>query len=102
MATHLLGIEHPGQLTTHPLRGELFETFVVGEFLKYRYNLGKRSNIFYFRDHVGNEVDLVIETGNGTIPVEIKSSQTIAPKFFKGLDYYKKIAGTIRKGKRIL
>ncbi|MBT7710236.1 MAG: ATP-binding protein [Deltaproteobacteria bacterium] len=95
LAVHLLGIQHPGQLITHPLRGELFETFVVGEFLKYRYNQGKRSNIFYFRDHVGNEVDLVIETGNGTVPVEIKSSQTIAPKFFKGLDYYRKIAGTV-------
>jgi len=95
LAIHLLGVEHPEQLVSHPLRGELFETFVIGEFLKYRYNHGKRSNLFYFRDHVGNEVDLVIETGSGTVPVEIKSSKTITPRFFKGLDYYKKIAGTV-------
>lgn len=94
LAVHLLGIEHPEQLTTHPLRGELFETFVIGEFLKSRYNRGKRSNLFYFRDHVGNEVDLVIETGKGDVPVEIKSSQTVTPSFFKGLDYFAKIAGT--------
>ena len=95
LAAHLLGIENPGQLTTHPLRGELFETFVIGEFLKYRYNQGKRSNLFYFRDHVGNEVDLVIESGNGLVPVEIKSASTVTPKFFKGLNYFKKIAGDV-------
>ena len=94
LAAHLLGIENSNQLITHPLRGELFETFVVGEFLKYRYNCGKRSNLYYFRDHVGNEVDLVIETGNGNVPVEIKSSQTITAGFFKGLNYFNKISKT--------
>jgi len=34
LACWLLGIETPEQLATHPLRGELFETAVVGEFLK--------------------------------------------------------------------
>lgn len=95
LAAHLLGIDHPRQLITHPLRGELFETFVVGEFLKYRFNEGKRSNLYYFRDHVGNEVDLVLETGSGVVPIEIKSSRTITPKFFKGLDYFEKTAETV-------
>ena len=94
LAVHLLGVEHPRQLISHPLRGELFETFVIGEFLKHRFNEGKRNNLFYFRDHVGNEVDLVLEIGSGPVPIEIKSSRTITPNFFKGLEYFKKISET--------
>lgn len=95
LAIHLLGVEHPRQLSTHPLRGELFKTFVVSEFLKYRFNEGKRNNLSFFRDHVGNGVDLVFETGSGALPIEIKSSQTVIPKFFKGLDYFKKVAANV-------
>ena len=36
LASFLLGIEHAGQLSTHPLRGALFENTVVAEILKHR------------------------------------------------------------------
>lgn len=91
LAAHLLGIEAPGQITTHPLRGELFETFVVIEFLKYRFNAGKSDNLYFFRDRTGNEVDLVVETGAGPVPVEIKSAQTVSQAFFKGLRMFRKL-----------
>lgn len=91
LSSHLLGIENFNQLKTHPLRGELFETFVVIEFLKYRFNWGLQNNLYYFRDNVGNEVDLIIETGDGLFPVEIKSGKTINSQFFKGLQYFKKL-----------
>lgn len=91
LATHLLGIQNTDQLETHPLRGELFETFVIIEFLKNRYNQGKRSNLYYFRDNIGNEVDLIYETGFGPFPIEIKSSETFNSFFLKGIDYFKQI-----------
>ncbi len=91
LATHLLGIQNSEQLRTHPLKGELFETFVVIEFLKKRYNQGKRSNLYYFRDNTGNEIDLIYETGLGPIPIEIKSAQTVNSDFFKGLNYFRKL-----------
>ena len=91
LATHLLGIQNSEQLRTHPLKGELFETFVVIEFLKKRYNQGKRSNLYYFRDNTGNEIDLIFETGLGPIPIEIKSAQTVNSDFFKGLNYFRKL-----------
>ena len=87
LATHLLGIQNEDQLRNHPLKGELFESFVVLEFLKNRLNQGKRSNLYYYRDNIGNEVDIVLETGSWLIPVEIKSSQTVNYSFFKGLPY---------------
>jgi len=91
LATHLLGIQNTDQLETHPLRGELFETFVIIEFLKNGYNQGKRSNLYYFRDNIGNEVDLIYETGFGPFPIEIKSSETFNSFFLKGIDYFKQI-----------
>ena len=35
LASHLIGIEHAGQVSTHPLRGPLFENAVIVEALKH-------------------------------------------------------------------
>ena len=37
----LIGIRTPEQLRTHPLRGAIFETWVVSEIVKHRMNLGE-------------------------------------------------------------
>ena len=97
LATHLIGIQNSEHLQVHPLKGELFETFVVIEFLKKRYNQGKRSNLYYFRDNIGNEVDLIYETGLAPIPIEIKSAKTVNSDFFKGLNYFRKLVKNVDK-----
>jgi hypothetical protein len=38
-------------------------------------------------------VDLLIEHGTHLSPLEIKSGQTINPDYFKGLDFWRKLAG---------
>lgn len=93
LASALLGIENPQQLTLHPFRGALFENLIVTEFLKKKYNQGKRNDLFFWRDNVGNEVDLLIETADSLIPVEIKSGQTITDHFFKSMIAWFKISG---------
>ena len=89
---YLLGIHKPDQLKTHPLRGEIFETFIMSEFIKYHFHQGQRSNYFFYRDSNMNEVDLIIETGYGPVPVEIKSAKTINDSFFKGLKFFRKLS----------
>jgi predicted AAA+ superfamily ATPase len=69
----------------HPLRGNLFENMVVIEALKYRYHRGKRSNLYFWRDAKGNEVDLLMENGPDIAAVEIKGGETISSDYFKGL-----------------
>jgi len=91
LAGYLLDLENKKQLANHPLKGALFETFVVGEFLKARLNAGKRSNLYFFRDNVGNEVDLVLEGGTKVSPVEIKLGATFATDLIKGLLYYRRL-----------
>lgn len=91
LAAFLLDIQDEGHLKNHPLRGALFETFVVTEILKGRLNHVQTNNLYYFRDNVGNEVDVLLDLGSEVIPVEIKSGQTVADEFFKGLNYYRKL-----------
>lgn len=94
LAVALLGVENVGQLTLHPFRGSLFENLVIVDFLKRRYNKGKLNNLFFWRDNVGNEIDLLIEEGNQRLPVEIKSGQTITNDFFKGIQFWNKMTQT--------
>jgi predicted AAA+ superfamily ATPase len=63
----------------------LFENFVVVEALKRRYNEGKESNIYFYRDSNQNEVDLLIKENSGISAIEIKSSMTYNTDFEKSL-----------------
>ncbi len=91
---YLLGISKAEDLKTHSLRGSIFESWVISELLKGRYNRGLKENLYFWRDNTGNEVDCIIEQGNSLIPLEIKSGETISKDFFKGLRYWSKISGT--------
>jgi predicted AAA+ superfamily ATPase len=86
LSAYLLGIESAGQIFTHPLKGALFENLVVMEALKLRYNRGRRSNLFFYRDSNGNEVDLVCSFADQLVGVEIKAGATMTGDYFKGLE----------------
>ena len=102
LAAYLLGIEQPSQMSRDPLRGALFENFVVIEFLKYFWAEGRDAPLYFFRDNHGNEVDLVIEKTRRIIGVEIKAGQTIQDEFFKGLDFLKRLAGKDMLGRAVV
>ena len=72
----------------HPLRGNFFENLVVMEALKYRYNHGKRNNLYFYRDSNGNEIDILYTKGQYILPIEIKSGMTITPAYFKSLNKF--------------
>jgi uncharacterized protein len=91
LASYLLDIQDAKHIAQHPLKGSLFENFVVAELLKARTNQGKNSNIYFFRDNVGNEVDALLENGTSIKPVEVKLGSTINEDYFKGLRYYQKL-----------
>lgn len=94
LAMALLGFENENHLNLHPYRGQIFENMIILEFLKKRFNKGKSNNLYFWRDNVGNEVDLIIADGSTITPVEIKSGQTITNDYFKGIQYWNKISKT--------
>ncbi|MGB5155896.1 ATP-binding protein [Desulfobacterium sp. N47] len=93
LVSWLLGIQSHEQIETHPLRGNLFETFVVSEVKKSFFNSGERPGLYFWRDSNGVEVDLIIEQGGGITPVEIKSGKTVVRDFFSGLEKWMTLAG---------
>jgi predicted AAA+ superfamily ATPase len=95
LACWLLGIQSPQQLEAHPLRGALFETWVIAELIKFRLYAGERPGLFFWRDSNGNEVDVLVEQAAQLMPVEIKSGATVAPDFFAGLEKWLALAGDL-------
>jgi hypothetical protein len=94
---YLLGIREPEQLRLHPLRGAIFESWVVSEISKACLHSGIQTNFFHYREARGLEVDLLIERGQEFAAVEIKSGATINEDFFKNL---KKFSGRIQDRQR--
>ena len=86
LASYLIGIEHPRQIATHPLRGFLFENAVIAETLKHRFNRGRQANVSFYRDAQGLECDLLYETGYGYGAIEIKSGATVSSSYFDALN----------------
>lgn len=92
LVCYLLGINKPEQLKLHPLRGEIFETFIFSELIKSRFNNGRRSNLYFFRDSNGHEVDFIAETGSGLNAIEVKLNATPRKVLFKNLQYFNDLA----------
>lgn len=80
----LLGIRTAEQLRSHPLRGAIFETWVVSEIVKHRMNRGVSRGCFFYRHSDGTEADLVIEHRSGLRLVEAKSGTTTSGSMFDG------------------
>jgi uncharacterized protein len=92
LAAALIGIQDQTQVLSHPLRGALFETMVVNELMKTRFNLGLREPLHFWRDNIGTEVDVIIERGSEVAAVEVKSGVTVASDAFGNLNKWRKYA----------
>lgn len=84
LAAWLLGIRDPSHLTSHPLRGNLFENWVMTELLKAQLHQGEPTRLYFWRDHDGSELDAVVEYGPRLAGIEVKSGQTFSTDFLKG------------------
>ena len=80
------------QLSSHPLRGALFETWVVADYLKQGLNSARPSNLSFWRDRSGHEVDLLMEQGGKLTAIEIKSGATPGKDATRGLDQWRGVA----------
>ena len=90
---HLLRIGDPDQLVPHPLRGAIFETWVVAELLKMLHHRGERPDAYFYRDQGGLEVDLLLRREDHWLAVEVKSASTIAGDFAGPLRHFTERCG---------
>lgn len=81
LACALLGIRNASELELSHFRGALFENLVILEMMKNDLNQGARQRFHYWRDNKGVEVDLIVDQGASSWPMEIKSARTWTPDF---------------------
>ena len=93
LACHLLRIRDVNQLETHPLRGALFENYVIAEVAKAYLHSRQTPPIYFWRDQSGHEVDLLVEEGTELHPIELKSGQTFSPNMLDTLGWWCRLAG---------
>jgi len=89
----LLGLRRADLVETFYMRGNLFENLVVSEVLKHYYNRGQQAPCYYWQDKTGREVDLLIDTDTGLLPLEIKAGMTLSNDYFDQLTYWNKLSG---------
>lgn len=91
LAMHLIGTTADSLLPlTSDHIGPLFEGFIVGQLLSQQVWSDVDFNVHHYRDRSGIEVDIVIELFDGrVIGIEVKSSSTYRPEYFKGLAFLK-------------
>jgi hypothetical protein len=92
LACNLLGIEETKQIQSHYLRGGLFESMMISDLYKQFYNIARTPRIYFWRDKVGHEVDVIIERADQLFPIEIKAGLTISQNYFTELKYWNKLA----------
>lgn len=91
---YLLRIQTPTQLRTHPLRGFIFENWIITELMKTYLNTGKEAPFYFWRDQHGHEVDLVIDHGEQLELYEIKSGLTPDVNWVNGINWLADLQGS--------
>ena len=91
---YLLRIASADDLAHHAQRGAVFETWVVSETLKHRFNRGLSADLYFWRDNHGLEVDLVFEHGPHLQAVECKSGSTYSADWLAPARRWRGAVGT--------
>lgn len=84
------------------MKGNLFENFVIAEFIKSNYHQNLLRDFWFWRDVQGHEVDMIWQDDPLLNIVEIKASQTIMSDMFKGLTYFENLTPEAIKSKTLM
>lgn len=97
LAAWLAGVRDPAALATGAMRGPIFETFVVAEFVKRRRHALRAEELHFWRNAAGQEIDLLVTRGDAVIAaIECKSGRTVAEDWFAPLARFAELTGTSR------
>jgi predicted AAA+ superfamily ATPase len=97
-----LKIRDASALRLSSYKGNLFENFVISEYVKKNYHHNLLRDLWFWRDAVGHEVDLIWQEDEMLNLVEIKASETVMSDMFKGLTYFQKLSPELVKSKTLV
>ena len=102
LAAWLLGLRDSDSMNVHPMRGALFENLCITEHGKHLRHDGAAGTPYFWRDNIGNEVDLLIEQSGRLWPVEFKSGATFQPTWLASLHTWQRHAAAAAQGEPLL
>ena len=82
---YLVGLRDIEHAAAGPMGGAIFENLVVADLFKIAMHRGEEPSLYFWRTVAGAEVDVVVETQNAMIPLEIKLSETPRPEMAREL-----------------
>jgi len=88
LAAALMDVDAQIIIKKRDIYGALFENMIIVDIIKNFNAHAMRPTLTFFRDSNQNEIDLIVEVGGKTIPIEIKASETMTDKFFATLSWF--------------
>jgi uncharacterized protein len=96
---YMVGLRDSEHAASGPMDGAIFENLIVAELFKIYIHRGEELASFYWRTSAGSEVDMVIETQDLLVPIEIKQSLTPRPEIAKEIvNFQNDFAGKVSQG----
>lgn len=90
---YLTGLKDPEHAAAGPMGGAIMETAVVSEIVRTLTHQGIEPQIYFWRTSIGAEVDIIIETAGGLVPIEVKLSATPKPAFASSIKIFREDYG---------
>ncbi len=67
------------------ISGEIYETMVVAEFMKWLKTMQRSAETYFYRTRSGMELDMILQTEGGIIGIEIRARKSVAPTDLKAM-----------------
>jgi predicted AAA+ superfamily ATPase len=99
---HLVGLKDPAHAAAGPMAGAIAETVIVSEILKSFWHRGEAPRISFWRTATGEEVDVLVETAKGLVPVEVKASATPTPAMAQNIQRFRDRVSNVRQDGYVL
>jgi hypothetical protein len=87
---YLVGLRDGAHAAAGPMGGAIFENLVIADLYKTYLHRGEEPPLYYWRTVAGSEVDLLVDTQAGLVPLEIKLSETPHPRMAKTINAFQR------------
>lgn len=90
---YLVGLRDPDHAASGPMAGAIFETAVLAEIVKTLVHRGEEPQVYFWRTNSGTEVDILVQSGERLVPIEVKLSATPRPEMAAGIKRFRRDFG---------
>lgn len=90
---YLAGLRDPVHAASGPMGGAILETAVLSEIVKTLTHRGEDPQIYFWRTSAGTEVDFVVDSARGLVPIEVKLSATPRPAMAAAISAFREDLG---------